>query len=329
MVRVAINGFGRIGRMIFRAGINNANIEFVAINDLTDTKTLAYLLKYDSVHGKLSQHVSYDDEHLIVEGQKIRVYAQRDPATIPWNNHDVDVVAECTGFFTNKEDAEKHLVGGAKKVVISAPGKGEIHTIVKGINEHTITPEHTILSNASCTTNCIGPIIKVLHDNYGIETGFFNTIHSYTGDQRHVDAPHKDVRRGRAAAVNIVPTTSGAAKAVTKAIPELEGKITGLAVRVPTPDGSLTDFTCQLRTNVTKEQVNELFKNVAQHHLNGIIEYTEEEIVSTDILGNTHSCIFDAAQTQVIDGTHLRVLAWYDNEWGYSNRMIDIITLLQ
>ena len=329
MVRVAINGFGRIGRMVFRAGMDNENIEFVAINDLTDTKTLAYLLKYDSVHGTLSNEISYDDEHLYIDGQQIRVYAQRDPETIPWDTHDVDVVVESTGFFRTEELARKHLVAGAKKVLISAPGKGAgVKTIVKGINEHTREEKHCILSNASCTTNCLGLLVKVLHDNYGIQSGFFNTIHSYTGDQRHVDGPHKDLRRGRACATNIVPTTSGAAVAVTQTIPELEGKITGYAVRVPTPDGSLTDFTCTLNEETSKEAVNELFRNVAEHHLQGVLRYTDEELVSSDIIGDPHSAIFDSLQTQVIDGRHVRVVAWYDNEWGYSNRVVDILKTL-
>lgn len=329
MVRVAINGFGRIGRMVFRAGLGEENIDFVAINDLTNTKTLAYLLKNDSVHGRLAQEIAYDDTAIIVDGKRIPVYAQKEPNNIPWDEHDVDVVVESTGFFRTAEKAQLHLDAGAKKVLISAPGKGSgIKTVVKGINEHTIEQEHCILSNASCTTNCLGLLVKVLHDNYGVENGFFNTIHSYTGDQKHIDAPHSDLRRGRAAAINIVPTTSGAAVAVEQAIPELQGKIQGLAVRVPTPDGSLTDFTCTLQKNVTVEEINALFKNVAEHHLARVLEYSEEELVSTDIIGNPHSCIFDASQTQVIDGNKVRVLGWYDNEWGYSNRMIDVIKTL-
>ena len=326
MTRVAINGFGRIGRMVFRAGIQHNDIEFVAINDLTDTKTLAYLLKYDSVHGKLKEEVSYDEHGIIVNGTHIPVYAQRDPSDLPWSEHDVDVVAECTGFFRTKEAASKHLDAGAKKVLISAPASGEdVQTIVKGINEHEIDHKRCILSNASCTTNCLGHLVKVLHDNFEVENGFFNTIHSFTGDQNHIDGPHKDLRRGRACANNIVPTTSGAAVAVTQALPELEGKIQGMAVRVPTPDGSVTDFTCTVKKSTSVEEINELFRNVSEHHLQGVLEYSEEEIVSTDIIGNPHSCIFDSKQTQVIDGNKVRVFGWYDNEWGYSNRMIDII----
>ena len=312
--------------MVFRAGMHNKDIEFVAINDLTDTKTLAYLLKYDSVHGTLQEDITHDEHHIIINDKKIRVYAQRNPADIPWSAHDVDVVVESTGFFRKADDAQKHIQAGAKKVIISAPGSGEgIKTVVKGINEHSIEAEHCIISNASCTTNCLGLLVKVLHDNFEIETGYFNTIHSYTGDQLHVDGPHKDLRRGRACAVNIVPTSSGAAVAVTQIIPELQGKITGIAVRVPTPDGSLTDFTCTVKKNTSVAEVNHLFMSVATHHMQGVLRYSNEELVSTDIIGDPHSAIVDGLQTEVLEGRHIRVVAWYDNEWGYSNRVVDII----
>ena len=329
MTRVAINGFGRIGRMVFRAGMHNPEIDFVAINDLTDTKTLAYLLKYDSVHGTLQEDISYDEHHLIINDQKIRVYAQRNPEELPWHQHDIDVVVESTGFFRTNEQASKHLQAGAKKVLITAPAKGgDVKTIVKGINEHTVEHEHCILSNASCTTNCLGLLVKVLHDNFEIESGYFNTIHSYTGDQRHVDGPHKDLRRGRACATNIVPTTSGAAVAVTQTIPELKGKLTGMAVRVPTPNGSLTDFTCKVKKSTSVAEINHLFRAVAEHHLQGVLRYSNEELVSSDIIGDPHSAIVDGLQTEVIDGNHVRVVAWYDNEWGYSNRVVDVLETL-
>ena len=327
VTRVAINGFGRIGRMVFRAGLGDSAIEFVAINDLTDIPTLAYLLKYDSVHGPFKGTVETAPDGLVVNGKLVRVVAEKDPARLPWGSLHIDVVVESTGFFTKREDCEKHLHAGAKKVLLSAPGTG-IKTIVMGVNENSITHEDTIISNASCTTNSLAPIVKVLDDNFGVEHGFMTTIHSYTADQRLVDAPHKDLRRGRAAAVNIVPTTTGAAKSVAEALPHLKGKLDGVSIRVQTPDGSLTDFVVRLKKPSTKEHVNWLFSQVAQYHLKGILRYTEDEIVSSDIVGDTHSAIFDAKSTMVIDGVFVKLLAWYDNEWGYSNRMIDLIKVM-
>ncbi len=324
-MRVAINGFGRIGRMIFRAGHKNEEIEFVAINDLTSTENLAYLLKYDSAHGKFNGYVNFDENNLIIDGKKIPVYKEKDPENLPWKELNVDIVIESTGFFRTKELASKHIKAGAKKVILSAPGKNVDLTIVKGVNEHLYDKEkHTIISNASCTTNNIAPIIKVLNDNYGVEKVFFVTIHSYTADQRIVDAPHKDFRRGRSAAQNIVPTTTGAATAVEEVIPELKNKIVGHAIRVPVVDGSITDINVELKTNPSLEEIKELFKNVSQYHLKGILEYTEEELVSTDIISNTHSTIIDGKMMRKKDNM-IKILAWYDNEYGYSNRMIDLV----
>jgi len=329
MIKAAINGFGRIGRMVFQAGFKDKKISWVAINDLTDPKTLAHLLKYDSVQGKFPAKVDYDEEHLIVDGKKIRVLAEKDPANLPWKDLKVDIVVESTGRFRDKEGASKHIAAGAKKVLISAPAKEPDFTIVKGVNEHDYDKKtHHIISNASCTTNCLAPIVKVLNDNFGIKQGLMTTIHAYTADQRIVDAPHKDLRRARSAAVNIVPTTTGAAKAVTEVIPSLKGKLNGMAVRVPVPAGSLTDFVCELEKPATIEQINELFKNVAGHHLKDVIEYTEEPLVSSDIIHNPHSCIFDSQSTMIIGENFVKVVGWYDNEWGYSNRMVDVVKML-
>ena len=330
MVRVAINGFGRIGRMFFRAALPYDDLEVVAVNDLTDTKTLAHLLKFDSVHGVLPNEVGFDENNLFIDDKALKVFAERDPAQLPWEDLGVDVVIESTGRFTTADGASKHLEAGASRVILSAPAKSEgFKTLVMGVNEHTFNPEKDFLiSNASCTTNCLAPLMKVLNDNYGIVDGYFNTIHSYTADQHLVDGPHKDFRRARAAAMNIVPTTSGAAIAATEAIPELKGKVTGIAVRVPTPDGSITDFICNLKKPVNKDQVNWLFKQVSEHHLAGILRYSDDPLVSSDIVGDPHSVILDAMSTQVIDGTHLRVLGWYDNEWGYSCRMVDLVRFI-
>ena len=329
MVRVAINGFGRIGRMVFRAGFDDPGIEWVAINDLTDTKTLAHLLKYDSVHGKLNQAIGFDDSSIVVGGDQIRVFAERDPEKLPWKDLNIDVVVESTGLFRERDKAAKHLAAGARKVLISAPAKDPDITIVKGVNEHAYNREtHHIISNASCTTNCLAPMVKVLNDNFGVEHGFMNTVHAFTADQRIVDAPHKDLRRARTAAASIVPTSTGAAKAVTEVIPELKGKLDGIALRVPVPDGSVVDFVCRLKRNASKEEINQLFKSVAKHHLQGILEYTEDPIVSADIIDNRHSCIFDALSTNVLEGNFVKVIGWYDNEWGYSCRMVDVIKLL-
>ncbi len=329
MVRVAINGFGRIGRMVFRAGWDDLAIEFVAINDLVSTENLAYLLRHDSVHGPFPKQVSHKDDALIVDGKTIRVFAERDPAALPWGALNVDVVVESTGFFLTRELASKHLAAGAKKVLLSAPAKDkDIPVFVKGVNEQLYKPEMTIISNASCTTNCLAPMVKVLNDNFGVAQGYMTTVHSYTADQRLVDAPHKkDFRRGRSAALNLVPTTTGAAHAVGLVIPELHGKLDGFAIRAPTPDGSLTDFTAVLQRDATVDEINSLFRNVAQYHLHGIVEYAEDPIVSSDIVGNPHSCIFDAALTRT-SGRFVKVFGWYDNEWGYSNRMIDMIKML-
>ncbi len=328
-VRVAINGFGRIGRQVFQAGCNDPALEFVAINDLTDTKTLAHLLKYDSVHGRADETIDSRPDGLVVNGKFIKVFAEKDPERLPWGELKIDVVVESTGFFTERAGASKHLTAGAKKVLISAPAKGQDITIVKGVNEHLYDKSrHHIISNASCTTNCLAPVAKVLNDNFGIVHGFMTTVHAYTADQRLVDAPHKDLRRARHAAVSTVPTTTGAAIAVAEVIPELKGKLDGIALRVPVPDGSITDFVCVLRKSATKEDINRLFKGVAERELKGIIEYTEDPIVSVDVIHNPHSSIFDSALTNVIDGNLVKVVAWYDNEWGYSSRMVDVIKLL-
>ena len=330
MVRVAINGFGRIGRMVFRAGINDPDVEFVAINDLTTPEELAYLLRYDSVHPRFSGIIAFNERGLVVDGRVIPVFAEKDPANLPWKELNVDVVIESTGFFLDKASAGKHLQAGAKKVLISAPAKEkEIPTFVKGVNEHLYDKATMhIVSNASCTTNCLAPLVKVLNDNYGVVWGFMTTVHAYTADQHLVDAPHKDPRRGRTAAANIVPTTTGAAKTVAEVIPELKGKLDGVAIRVPVPDGSLTDFVCEVKKDVTREEVNWLFHEVAAYHLKGIVEYTDEPLVSHDIVGNNNSCVFDSALTMVIDKRFVKVFGWYDNEWGYSCRMIDLAKIL-
>jgi glyceraldehyde 3-phosphate dehydrogenase len=329
VIRVAINGFGRIGRMVFSAGYDDPAIEWVAINDLVDTKTLAHLLKYDSVHGRFKGEVGYNNDGILINGKFIRVFAEREPDRLPWGDMHVDVVVESTGFFTNREGAEKHLRAGAKKVLISAPAKNPDLTIVKGVNEHLYDKtKHFIISNASCTTNCLAPMVKVLHDNLGVVHGFMTTAHAYTADQRLVDAPHRDLRRARSAAVSIVPTTTGAAKTVTEVIPELKGKLDGIALRVPVPDGSIVDFVCEVSKDTSVEEINTLFRNVAGFHLKGILQYTEDPLVSVDIIHNPHSTIFDSALTNVIDKRFVKVIGWYDNEWGYSCRMIDVIKFL-
>jgi len=328
-LRVAINGFGRIGRQILQLGINEKGIEWLAVNDLTTPEELAYLLKYDSVHGKSPVPVSFDKDFITVAGKKIRVLSEKEPLNLPWKQLKIDVVVESTGLFTKKEDAEKHLKAGAKKVLISAPGKGDIFTVVKGVNEKEYDKKTChVISNASCTTNCLAPVVKVLNDSFGVVHGAMTTVHSYTADQKLVDAPHKDPRRGRSAALNIVPTTTGAAKAATKVIPELDGKLNGHALRVPTPNGSITDFVCVVKKPTTAEEVNKAFKKAAEGSMKGIIEYTDEPIVSTDVIGNVHSAIFDSSMTMVIDGTLVKVMAWYDNEIGYSKRTVDILKTL-
>lgn len=325
---VAINGFGRIGRIAFRALLQKSDIEVVAINDLTDTATLAHLLKFDSIHGKFPGEVSYDAEHITVNGTAIRVYAEKDPAKLPWASHNVDIVLESTGRFTDENGATGHLTAGAKKVVISAPTKSStVPTVVLGVNEGILTGEEKILSNASCTTNCLAPMAKILDDAFGIEKGYITTIHAFTADQRIQDAPHKDLRRARAATNSIVPTSTGAAKAVGLVLPHLQGKLDGIAARVPVIDGSLTDLTVTLKKEVTKEEVNEAFKNAAENGLKGLVEYSEDPLVSVDIIGNPHSCIFDSLMTAA-NGNLAKIVGWYDNEAGYSNRVADLIAKL-
>ena len=326
--RVGINGFGRIGRNFFRAALEQgADIEIVAVNDLTDNKTLAHLLKYDSITGRFQGEVSYDDEGIVVDGKHIKVLAQRNPADLPWGELGVEVVVESTGFFTDGEKAAAHIAAGAKKVVISAPAKNVDGTFVMGVNDGDYTNDLTIVSNASCTTNCLAPLAKVLHENFGIERGIMTTIHSYTGDQRILDAPHKDLRRARAAALNMIPTKTGAAQAVALVLPELKGRFDGLAVRVPTPTGSLTDLTFVAEKEVSVEAVKAAVKAAAEGELKGVLEYTEDPIVSSDIVGNPHTSIFDATETKVI-GNLVKVLSWYDNEWGYSNALVRLTALV-
>lgn len=322
--KVAINGFGRIGRLTFKALLQKENIEVVAINDLTDTATLAHLLKYDSVHGKFDGTVSATADGIVVNGTEIKIYAEREPKNLPWGDLGVDVVLESTGRFVDEEGAGGHLTAGAKKVVISAPAKGNIPTVVLGVNEETLTGAETIVSNASCTTNCLAPMAKVLDDNFGIEKGFMTTVHAYTADQRIQDAPHKDLRRARAGAVSIIPTSTGAAKAVGLVLPHLAGKLDGMAMRVPVPDGSLTDLTVELKREVTAEEINAAMKAAAEGPLKGVMEYTEDPIVSVDIIGNPHSNIFDSQLTSA-QGKLAKVVGWYDNEAGYSNRAADLI----
>jgi len=327
-IRVGINGFGRIGRQVVRAAKlqNKSDIDFVAVNDLTDTKTLAHLFKYDSVHRTYKGDVAAQNGAIAIDGDEIKVLAEKDPARLPWRDLGVDIVLESTGRFTDAKDARKHIDGGAKKVIISAPAKGEDITIVLGVNEKKYdASKHSIISNASCTTNCLVPMVKVVRDNFGFVRGSMVTIHSYTNDQNVLDLPHKDLRRARAAAMSIIPTTTGAAKATSLVIPELKGKIDGIAIRVPTPDVSLTDLAVVVEKPVTVEQINEAFRAAAKGPLKGILEYTEEELVSSDFIGNPASCILDAKSTNVVDGTLLKVSGWYDNEWGYSSRCVDLL----
>ncbi|MCX2740817.1 type I glyceraldehyde-3-phosphate dehydrogenase [Pontibacter anaerobius] len=324
-IKVAINGFGRIGRLTFKALLQKENVEVVAINDLTDTKTLAHLLKYDSVHGRFNGTVEASEGGIIVNGKEIKITAEREPKNLPWGKLGVDVVLESTGRFVDDVSAGGHLEAGARKVVISAPAKGDVKTVVLGVNEEVLTGEEKIVSNASCTTNCLAPMAKVLDDTFGIEKGYITTVHAYTADQNLQDAPHKDLRRARAAAYSIVPTSTGAAKAVGLVLPHLKGKLDGVAMRVPIPDGSLTDLTVILKKPATKEEINAAMKKAAENELKGILEYTEDPIVSIDIVGNTHSCIFDAEMTSANE-TLVKVVGWYDNEAGYSNRAADLIT---
>jgi glyceraldehyde 3-phosphate dehydrogenase len=324
-IRVAINGFGRIGRLTFRALLERENVEVVGINDLTDNATLAHLLKYDSVHGRFNGTVTADESSITVNGNRIEVHAEREPKNLPWGKLNVDVVLESTGRFVDEKGAGGHLEAGAKKVVISAPAKGNIPTVVLGVNEDTLTGSETIMSNASCTTNCLAPMAKVLDDAFGIEKGYITTVHAYTADQNLQDAPHSDLRRARAAAYSIIPTSTGAAKAVGLVLPHLNGKLDGVAMRVPIPDGSLTDLTVVLKREVTVAEINAAMKKAAEGPMKGILEYTEDPIVSIDIVGNPHSCIFDAELTSA-NGTLVKVVGWYDNESGYSNRAADLIS---
>ena len=327
-IRVGINGFGRIGRQVLRAAkqAGITDIEFVAVNDLTDTKTLAHLFKYDSVHREYQGAVSAGGDSITIDGADIRILAEKDPAKLPWKELGVDIVLECTGRFTDASKAHAHIDGGAKKVIISAPAKGEDITIVMGVNHTKYDPaSHHIISNASCTTNCLVPMVKVVRDNFGFVRGSMVTIHSYTNDQSILDLPHKDLRRARAAAISMIPTTTGAAKATSLVIPELKGKIDGIAIRVPTPDVSMTDLAVVVDKAVTVEQINAAFRTASEGELKGILKYTEEELVSCDYIGNPHSCIFDSKCTNVVDGLLLKVSGWYDNEWGYASRCVDLL----
>jgi len=326
MIKIAINGFGRIGRNAFKIAFERRDVEIVAVNDLTDTKTLAHLLKYDSSYGTYDRDVKFDDENIIVDGTKIRVLSEKDPKALPWKDLKIDAVIESTGLFTDPAKARAHIEAGAKKVVISAPAKGEgAKTIVLGVNEEIIDDSDEILSNASCTTNCIAPVMRVLEDNFGIEKAMMTTVHSYTASQRLQDAPAKDLREARAAAENIVPTTTGASKAAALAIPSLKDKFNGLSVRVPTPVVSLSDITAVVKKDVTKEEINEVFEKAAKEpYYEGILGVTNEELVSCDFKGNSHSCIVDLPLTDVVGGNLIKVVAWYDNEWGYSNRLVEL-----
>jgi glyceraldehyde 3-phosphate dehydrogenase len=328
-IKVGINGFGRIGRNVVRAGLHNPEIEFVAANDLTDTKTLAHLLKYDSILGQLNEDVKADGEYIVVGGKKIRIFATKDPAQIDWPSLGAQVVVESTGRFTDAQDAGKHLRGSVKKVIISAPAKGEDVTIVLGVNDNMYdAAKHNIISNASCTTNCLGPVVKVLNEKFGIEKGSMTTIHSYTNDQNVLDFPHADLRRARAAALNMIPTSTGAAKAIGLVVPELKGKLDGYAMRVPTPDVSVVDFVAVLKQDTTTEAVNAALKAAAEGPMKGILAYTEDPVVSTDMLKNPNSSIVDSDLTKVLGGNLAKVVSWYDNEWGYSNRVVDLIVFL-
>jgi glyceraldehyde 3-phosphate dehydrogenase len=333
MIKVGINGFGRIGRLFFRATLKDQefqkNFEIVAVNDITDASTLAHLLKYDSNFGKLDHDIKVEADSIVVDGKKIKILSLKDPSQLPWKALDVEYVVESTGLFTDRENAMKHLSAGAKKVVISAPAKNPDMTIVLGVNNQLYSSaKHNIVSNASCTTNCLAPIVKVLDDKFGIEKGFMTTCHAYTNDQRVLDLPHKDLRRARAAGVNIIPTTTGAAKAIGEVLPHLKGKLDGLSLRVPVPDCSVNDLTCIVKNDVTKETVNSAIKEASETYLKGILEYTDEPIVSMDVRGNSNSSIVDGQNTMVLDGRLLKTLAWYDNEWGYSCRIVDLLKFM-
>jgi glyceraldehyde 3-phosphate dehydrogenase len=329
MVKVGINGFGRIGRNVFRAALSNPEVEIVAVNDLTDVKTLAHLLKYDTTHGTLDAKVEVGEGSIIVNGKSIKVFAERDPGNLPWSSVGAEIVIESTGIFTSREKASLHLKGGAKKVIISAPATDEDITIVLGVNEDKYdAAQHTIISNASCTTNCLAPFAKVLNDKFGIVKGMMTTIHSYTNDQSVLDVPHKDLRRARAAAVNIIPTSTGAAKAVSLVLPELKGKLNGMSMRVPTPNVSVTDLVAELKTNVTVDEINNAFKEASAGALKGILNYSDEPLVSSDYNGDPASSTIDALSTMVVGDNMVKVISWYDNEWGYSNRVVDLVAFI-
>ncbi len=328
-IKVGINGFGRIGRNFFRAAMHDQAIDVVAINDITNAATLAHLLKYDSVLGRLNAEVAHEESAIVVNGKRIQVYSERDPANLPWKSHDVQVVIESTGIFRDREGASKHLAGGAQKVIITAPAKDPDFTVVVGVNHDKYDPsKHHLISNASCTTNCLAPIAKVVLEHFGIVRGFMTTIHSYTNDQRILDLPHKDLRRARAAALSMIPTTTGAAKAVSLVLPELEGKMDGMAIRVPTPDVSLVDVVFQTEKSTTIEEVNDVLRQAAAGPLKGILAVTDEPLVSVDFIGDSHSSVVDALSTNVIGGTMVKVLSWYDNEWGFSNRLVDLTKII-
>lgn len=324
-VKVGINGFGRIGRNVFRQSLKNDEVEVVAVNDLTDADMLAHLLKYDSVHGQLEEEVTVSGSNLVIGGKEVQVLSERDPANLGWGDLGVEIVIESTGRFTQRDDAKKHLDAGAKKVIISAPAKEEDLTMVMGVNEQDYdSSKHHVISNASCTTNGIAPMAKVLHEKFGLRRGLMTTVHSYTNDQQILDLPHKDYRRARAAAQNIIPTTTGAAKVVGKVLPELNGKLNGMAMRVPTPDGSIIDLVAELDQNVTAEDVNKAFADAAEGDLKGILEYTEDPLVSSDIVGNIHSSVFDSLSTMILEDNMVKVVSWYDNEMAYSARCVDM-----
>ncbi len=328
-IKVGINGFGRIGRNVFRVIAEREGIDVVAINDLADARTLSLLLKYDSVHGRFDGDIEVKEDAIIVKGKEVKLTKERDPAGLPWKELGVDIAIESTGIFTTKADCAKHLEAGAKKVILSAPSKDQLDaTIVMGINENDLRSEHKIVSNASCTTNCLAPLVKVINDSFQIEKGLITTIHAYTNDQNIADMMHKDLRRARAAAINIIPTTTGAAKAIGEVIPELKGKLDGMAMRVPVANGSVTDLVVSVKKSTGVEGVNSALKAAADTELKGILEYCEDPIVSSDIIDNGHSCILDAMSTSVIDGNLIKVIGWYDNEWGYSNRMVDLVELI-
>jgi len=325
-ITIGINGFGRIGRLVFREMMSRGNFNITALNDLTDAATLAHLLKYDSTHGKFPGVVAVDGDYIIVDDNKIKIMSERDPAKLPWGDFGVDVVVESTGVFRTRDKCALHLKAGAKKVLLTVPAKGEIDaTVVLGVNDHVLKPEHQIISNASCTTNCLSPMVKVLHDNFGVVRGLMNTVHGYTNDQRLLDFPHSDLRRARSAAVSSIPTTTGAARTVGLIIPDMKGRLDGFAIRVPTPNGSIVDLTAEISKEAGIENINAAMKAAAEGPMKGILEYTEDPIVSVDIISNSHSCIFDSLLTMEIDKRLVKVIGWYDNEWGYSCRVVDLI----